>query len=272
MDASGKEAPDLFLAAAMLHDLWINLLNRNPLEWTVGKAMREVGLVEESKNASLQQRVRLMAKKLHETPNVPPTTFQQSAPVLAVYTNLQSPVSTLSETPSTTLSAAASEKTSYLGGCYRTSKQKHAAWQHDYKEKTKQQQIHKLCTSEVAIAKAKENARTDGGRKKGEAVLRKEFIEHHQITDTRLVPSVRTIQETIQWGTAGKTPPQKGPNGFIQQGDFKQLGEALKAFIALCQSNGNKKGYLELKKLINSVANLLEGKEHPDRHNYTLIE
>jgi len=85
------------------------------------------------------------------------------------------------------------------------------------------------------------------------------------------LPSIRTINELIQKGLAGKTPPRHGPKGYMDQSDFQQLGEVVKAMVAISASNGDEKLYAELKKLINTVANSKEDKPYPDRYDYTLI-
>jgi len=115
---AGGDEDQRFQAAAFQHYVWHSMLCKDPLnqKYSVGAAMREAGFTEEqSKNATLQQRVRRLKAKLENQNSVNQRSCTDAPPVSFVNTAITSPVSTITE-PSPTASSVAVTNASHLGG------------------------------------------------------------------------------------------------------------------------------------------------------------
>ena len=242
-----------YQCAASMHHIWIDGLGRDPMQWTIGKAMREVGFSEtDSKDTTKQMRVRRL--KTSGTP-----VAQTSTPALIVSNAAATPVSEVIE-PTLASSAALSARKDILGGCRRTKQQMQAANRVHLEALTAKQENFKNCTSWIAQEQSKHQGI---GKKKGVKPLLIEYSEMKNIPLASL-PSDRTVRRTLQNGKAGQTPPRRGPKGKIDESDLAMLGEAVRAHVVLCGYYGEKKTYNDLKKLVNTVANSKEDKQLPD--------
>ena len=113
-----------------------------PMQWTIGKAMKEVGFSEaDSKDKTKQMRVR----RLKISGAVAPA----STPALIVTNDAATPVSAITE-PTLASSAALSARNDLLGGCRRTQQQVNAANRVHFDALTADQENFKNCTSWIA--------------------------------------------------------------------------------------------------------------------------
>ena len=131
-----------YQCAASMHHIWIVGLGRDPMQWTIGKAMKEVGFSEaDSKDKTKQMRVR----RLKISGAVAPA----SPPALIVTNDAATPVSAITE-PTLASSAALSARNDLLGGCRRTQQQVNAANRVHFDALTADQENFKNCTSWIA--------------------------------------------------------------------------------------------------------------------------
>ena len=261
MPVVSEEADDAkrYRGAALQHNLWIDVVGHSTMQYTIGKAMRAVGFSEaDSKDPTKQMRVRRLKNSSPMSAATTPTAIVAAAVV--------TPVSEVIK-PIAASSTALSARNDLLGGCRRTQQQMHAANRVKFETLTADQENFKNCTSWIA----QEQSKHPGiGKKKGVKPLLVEYSEMKNIPLASL-PSDRTIRRALQNGKEGQTPPRRGPKGNIDESDFSKLAEAVRAHIVLCGCCGDEKTLVDLKKLVNNVANSKEGKQFPDRTDYGLI-
>lgn len=155
---------------------------------TCGNAMKEAGFSEsESKNRTLQQRVRHMANQWNEssTRPSPPATIHLSNSADGSESQTSTVTSAESLSSETAIPKASRSTYNLPGNCRLTAQQKQVARKLTFKENQGNSVLHKLATSTVADAKK-------SGDRRGTEKILQDLAETEGIPRNAL-PSFRTV-------------------------------------------------------------------------------